>query len=438
MSAPDELLEAARGAVAAARAQGAREAAAVTARTREVEVEWRDGRLEKIREATTRSLSLRLYVDGRYVAVSTSDLRPDAVQRFIGGAVSMARTLSPDPHRCLPDPARYEAIDLRIDDPGQEGLAAIDRRRRAEALEAASREVKGSIQSVTSRIGDNRTELARVHSNGFEGARRETSFWMSAEVSVKDPDGRRPMESASRTARHLADLPPIAEIGHLAGDLALGRLGAKKLPSAVLPMVVENRVAAGLVSRLLGPLSGAALQQKRSVFEGKLGATIGSAILDVADDPLIPKGLGSRLFDGEGLAARRFPLFERGVLRGYYVDHYYGKKLGTPATTAGPSNLAFTLGDKDGAGLIAGLDDAILVTGFLGGNSNATTGDFSLGVSGFRIRKGARAEPISEMNIAGNHLELWKRLVAAGNDPYLSSALRPPTLLFDAVQFAGA
>ena len=117
---------------------------------------------------------------------------------------------------------------------------------------------------------------------------------------------------------------------------------------------------------------------------------MGSALLDLSDDPLVPRGFGSRLFDGEGIAARRMPVFERGVLKTYYVDTYYGRKLGLPPTTGGSSNAAWALGATSQAALLAEMKDGILVTGFLGGNSNSTTGDFSFGVQGYRVRGGKR------------------------------------------------
>jgi PmbA protein len=131
------------------------------------------------------------------------------------------------------------------------------------------------------------------------------------------------------------------------------------------------------------------------------------------------------------------PVIEAGVLKNYYIDTYYGKKLQMAPTTGGPSNLVWTLGDKDQAALLAAMKDGILVTGFLGGNSNGLTGDFSLGVQGFRVRDGKIAEPVGEMNISGNHLDLWKKLAAVGNDPYPYSSMKTPTLVFEGVQFAG-
>jgi len=437
-----DLLQVAEETVALALRKGAREAAGGAYRVRSVEVQWRDGQLEKVSEATTRGLGLELYVDGRYSSVSTSDLRPEAVERFVEDAVALTRTLSPDPYRALPDPKLYEgraSVELDLEDPRYGELDSARRLELARALEDAARSVKGAetILSVTTGFGDTLAESARVHSNGFSGARRATDFGMSAQVSVKDPDGRRPEDWDAAGGRHFRALPDPERIGRGAAERALSRIGSKKGESALFTMAVENRSAARLLGFLLGPMSGAALQQKRSFLDGKLGETVGSARLDLADDPLVPRGLGSRLWDSEGIAARRFPLFEAGVLRNYYVDNYYGRKLGMAPTTRGMSNLAWKLGEKGRDTLLAELGDGLFVTGFLGGNSNGTTGDFSLGAQGFRVRGGKLAEPVGEMNVSGNHLELWKRLAAVGNDPYPWSAARTPTLVFEGVQFAG-
>jgi len=433
------LLETARSVMALAQRLGAQGVAASAGRARSVDVEWRDGKLEKITEATTHGVSVQLYVDGRYSAVSTSDLRPEALERFLADAVEMTRALAPDPHRRLPDPELYAGqadVDLQLEDAAYGDLSAQDRRLFAERIEAAARGHE-AIVSVTSSVGDALYEGHRVHSNGFIGQRRATSFWAGASVSVKDADGRRPEEGDYAAARFFRELPSAEALGGRARERALSRLGSKKMASAVLPMVVEGRVAGGLLGRLLGPMHAGSLQQRRSFFEGRMGQPIGSALLDVADHPLLVRGLGSRLFDGEGIAARRLPLFEKGVLRNFFVDTYYGRKLGMPPTTGGASNLDWKPGERGLEELIADAGEGVLVTGFLGGNSNSTTGDFSLGVQGFRIASGKRAGPVAEMNVAGNHLELWKRLAAVGSDPYPYSALRTPTLVFDGVQFAG-
>lgn len=432
----------ARLAVQTAKKKGAQQAAAAVSRNREVEVTWRDGKLEKISEATSRSLEMRLYVDGRYAAVQTSDLRPEAVASFLDNAVSLTRALAADPQRSLPDPKLYEGqarVDLQIEDARYDAVTPDDRRRLAREMEEAARAVKGGAQvlSVTTSFGDTLSETVRVTSNGFEGTHRDTGFFLSATMSVKDPDGRRPEDYSMAGRRFFAELPGAAVVGREAAERTFGRVGSKKMPSAVLPMAIDSRAAGRMVSYLLQPLSGQALQQRRSFLEGKVGTPVGSAKLSLHDEPHVQKGLGSRLFDGEGMAARRFALFEGGVLRSYYLDNYYGKKLSLAPTTARPSNLGWALGDKSQAQLLTEMKDGVLVTSFIGGNSNSTTGDFSLGVQGFRVRAGRIAEPIGEMNISGNHLDLWKKLVAVGNDPYPYSSMKTPTLVFEGVQFAG-
>ena len=437
-----DLLEITRRAAELAQKKGASEAAVGAYRARHVEVAWRDGRVEKVSEATTRGIGLDLYVDGRYASVSTSDLRPEALDRFIEDSVALARTLAPDPHRRLPEPELYRgqaSVDLELEDPSYAGVTAAQRRHEAGAVEEAARSVRGAeaILSVSTSVSDTRAESTLVHTNGFEGERRGTDFWIGAEVTVQDPDGRRPEEYAASGGRFRSAMEAPEVMGRRAAERAIARIGTKKGESAVLTMAVDNRASGRIVGALFGPLAAAPIQQKRSFMEGKLGATVGSALLDVRDDPFVLRGLGSRLYDGEGIAARPFPVFERGVLRSYYVDTYYGRKLGVPPTTSRSSNLAWSLGERSPKQLLADLGEGVLVTGFLGGNSNGTTGDFSLGVRGFRIRGGRLAEPIGEMNVSGNHAQLWSRLVAVGNDPYPYSSMRTPTLVFEGVQFAG-
>jgi PmbA protein len=438
----ENMLDVARTCLAAAKKHGAKDAAARVYRVRDVSVQWRDGKLEQINEATTRGVGLQLYVDDRYASVSTSDLRPEALDRFIADSVAMTRTLAPDAYRSLPDPSLYQGqakVDLQIEDPNYLSVTPQQRREFAKETEAAARAVKGAdaILSVTAGFNDNRSEVLRVHSNGFEGTRVDTSFWAYASVSVKDQDGRRPEDFSFAGTRFVGELPKVADVGRTAAERALGRLGSKKGESAVMAMAVDNRAAGRLLGALSGPLSGGSLQQKRSFLEGKLGAQIGSEKLTIVDDPFLVKGFGSRLFDGEGIAAKRRPVFENGVLKSYYIDTYYGKKLAMEPTSGSPSNVIVRPGDKSQAALLAEMKEGILVTGFLGGNSNGTTGDYSFGIQGFRIRGGQLAEPVAEMNISGNLGELMKRLVAVGSDPYPYSTLRAPTLVFEGVQFAG-
>lgn len=437
-----DLLEIVRRAAEVAKKKGASGAVAGVTRTREVETGWRDGKVEKVSEATTLSLSLSLFVDGRYSSISTSDLRPEAVDRFIEDGVALTRTLAADRFRALPEPALYEgrsSVDLQTLDASATEPSPEARRAFCQQIEEAARAARGAeaILSVSAGTSEARTHSARVHTNGFEGVREQTSYSAWADVSVKDRDGRRPEESAYGSVRRRADLPAPAALGREAAERAIASLGAKKAASARTTVVIENRAARRLLGALQGPLSARSLQQKQSFLEGKIGKPVAAKLLTLIDDPLLPRGQGSRHWDGDGIAARRRPVIEQGVLQSYYIDVYYGRKLGLPPTSGGPSNVVFSPGKKDLAGLLAEVKDGLFVTGFLGGNSNGTTGDFSFGIQGRIVRAGQLAEPFAEMNVSGNQQDLWVKLAALGSDPYPYSSVRAPTLVFEGVQVAG-
>ena len=240
------------------------------------------------------------------------------------------------------------------------------------------------------------------------------------------------------SARHLNDLPPAEQIAAEALQRGLDSMGRKKVKSGKLPLLLENSAVGGLFGHVLPSFSAAAIQQKQSFLEGRQGQRIGSENLTLIDDPTLVRGLGSRYYDGDGIAAKKLTIVEDGILKNYYVDVYYGRKLGIQPTTGDASNVTFKTGRRSGSELETDLDRGILVTGFIGGNANSTTGDYSLGISGWLIENGKRVQPVSEMNISGNFIELFEKLVETGNDPYIYSSLRSPSLLFDGVSFAGA
>ena len=437
-----DMLAIAQSCIQLAKSAGANDAAARAYRVRDVSLDYRDGKVEKISEATTRGVAIQLYVDGRYSTASTSDVRPEALKTFIADAVAMGKSIQADPFRALPDPALYKgqaAVDLQLEDPKYSAVSADEARRVTKAMYEAARGVKGNevITSITTSFSSNLVENWMVTSNGFSGANRGTSFFVSAGVSAKDADGRRPEEYDYAGSRFYGNLSDAPAVGLRAAQRTLSRLGSKKGQTDAMTVVVDNRAAGRLVGMLLGPLSAGSLQQKRSFLEGKLGQQIVSPLMTITDDPLIPKGFGSRKFDNEGIAAKPRTMLEAGVLKSYYVDTYYGRKLKMEPTSGSPSNLVWRLGTKSQKQLLADVKDGLLITSFIGGNSNAGTGDFSIGVVGFRIREGAIAEPVAEMNLSGNHLEFWKKLIALGNDPFPYSPSRAPSLVFENVSVAG-
>lgn len=438
-----QLLDQTRDVVSLACELGAADTRVAMSRSRRVEVEWRDGELERVRESTQQGLSLALYVEGRFLHVSTSDLRPDALKSFIGRNVASAKYLARDEHRKLPDPARYQGVptvDLELADPRHSEVNGDDRLAAAAQIEEAARAAEGAahIVSVESVAADSESLVAFVATNGQEASEAHTRSWRVASVSTQAPDGRKPSGWDQSSARYREDLVSPDVLGPEALRRAVGQFGARQVATGHYGLILENRTVSRFLSYLVGALSGRAIQQKQSFLEGKLGRPIGSSRLSFQDAPHLPRGPKSTLWDNEGMVTEPRPIFDRGVLKNYYLDTYYGSKLGMEPTTGMASNLDWSLGTRDLAAMVADLEEGLLVTDFLGGNSNSTTGDFSLGINGFYVKDGKVVHPVSEMNMAGNHLEFWKRLVEVGNDPFLISAYRSPSLRFEGVQCSGA
>jgi PmbA protein len=226
-------------------------------------------------------------------------------------------------------------------------------------------------------------------------------------------------------------------VGQKALERTLQKIGQKKTKSGRYTMVVDPMNSGQLLRPMLSAIFGSALQQKNSFLLDKLGQKVGSDKFTLLDEPHLIGASGARYFDSEGVATERRSVFDKGVLKTYYIDTYNAKKMDVDPTVANPSILVMQLGNKDLNGLISDVAHGILVTGFNGGNSNSSTGDFSYGIEGFLIEKGKLTLPLSEMNVTGNMITLWNSLAETGNDPRLNSSWRIPSLVFEGVDFSG-
>jgi PmbA protein len=437
-----DLQQVAQAALDGAKDRGATGVRVRATAGRSTSVAYREGRPDKIEESQSRRLALFLYADGHYASCETNAQTGPALGQFLDRAVALARAVKEDPHRQLPDPTLYpegEQQDLQLFDGTINNLTNEQRHDYAAELERelVARGQQASLVSAEGRYEEVERWVYQIHSNGFEGRHRETQHWGFAEASLCDSDGKRPSGWAAAGSRSWTGLEPAADLAAQAVERAQARLGAKPISTARLPIIIENRAVGRLLRYVLAVLQGQSLHQKLSFLEDKLNQRVGSEILTLHDDPLVPEGLGSRPFDGEGLAAQRRPIFDRGELKHFYIDTYYGSKLGRPATSGSSSNMTMAPGARSLADMVGAVDHGLLVRGFLGGNSNPATGDFSLGVYGRLITKGQLGEAVSEVNIAGNHLDLWPQLTEVGNDVYRHSSVRLPSLCFDGVQVSG-
>lgn len=436
----NQLVMRATQAIELAQRKGAQGAWASANRSRGRSIELRNGEVEKVQENVSRSLSLQLWVDGRYTAHSTTDLTPARLDAFVEQAVALTRALEPDPERLLPDPKLFEGRSTT-------DLGLVDATLSARTLEQCIADCERMNQharagdrviSASSAAYDGHSSAAAVSSNGFSGAYEATYAGLSTEVTLRDEGDKRPEDGISATARHIHDLLDIDQIGKLALERASSRLGTRKGPTIATTMVVDRLAAARLIGELLGPANGWSLQQNASFWQGKIGKRAVAKRLSITDEPLLPRGLGSRPFDGEGIAARELPIIESGKLRNLYLDTYYARKLGMAPTTGSPSNRVVALGKRDLSAIVDDVGTGVYVTSWLGGNSDWTTGDFSFGMRGHLIEGGKIGAPVGEMNVTGNLLELFSRLVEVGNDPWQFSSTLVPTLVFEHVQFSGS
>jgi len=401
--------------------------------------EIRDMKIDSLQQASENGLSIQLFVNGRFGAISTNRLEKKELEDFIRNGIDSIRYLAEDKARTLPDASLYYkggGEDLQLYDPTFPELKPDDKVALAMSVCDEMMGKDNRLVSANASYSDGDYFSYLIANNGFEGEVKRTSFSLFAEASIKDVGDERPSAYWSESSLYFAELIKTG-IGKKALERALKKLGQKKTASAKMPMVVDYLNANQLLSPVLEAISGAAIQQKDSFMLDKLLQNVFHKQMTVVDEPHLIKSSGARYFDSEGIATQKRNIFDAGVLNLYFIDTYYGNKLNMPQTIGSASILTMPQGSKDAEGLAASLNKGILVTGFNGGNCNQTTGDFSYGIEGFLIEKGKITQPVNEMNITGNMLTLWNQLVEIGNDARITSRRRIPSLLFDNVDFSG-
>ena len=401
--------------------------------------EYRDTQLDKLEQSTENGMNIQLFVDSRYASYSTNRLNKKELERYIANSVEATRFLAKDEFRKLPHPDRYykgsgeglDTYDNEVDN------VSVDVK--LELIKNTAAEVYGSDQrliSVSAGYDDGTSSSFMVASNGFEGESDTTYFNLSSSTAMKGDGDARPSDYWYDSSIFWNKLQKNG-IGKKAYERTLRKLGQEKINSGIYPMLIDNTQSSRLLFPVLSALNGNNIQQKNSFLINKIDENIASEKFTLIDDPHIPQARGARWFDGEGVATDKRTVIDKGVLRTYYIDTYSGAKLNMEPTVQSASILTCELGNKNFDQLLASMDKGIWVTGFNGGNSNSTTGDFSLGIEGFLIKNGKMVKPVNEMNITGNLLVLLKNLIEMGNDPLLISSWQIPSILFDAVSFSG-
>jgi PmbA protein len=435
-----DLQNRAAQAVELATGAGAAEAWATATQGRDVEFEYRDGALEKVKDTTSRNLSIRIYAGGRYSSHQTTDLNPERLQSFVAEAVAITRALEPDEHRQITPAELFQSrpeVDLDLVDAAVAGITREQRLAWCEELDKVAT-AHDRVISATAGIYDGTLNSASASSNGFTGTHAETYCWYGTNITLMDQGDKRASDGYYVGGQHVHTLPPAAGVAQTGLDRALSRLGSEKGPTSKTSMLVDARAAGSLIGRLMGPANARRVHQGQSFWTELVGEKAFSDKLSITDNPLIPRGFGSRHFDGEGISSKVLPIVENGVVRNLYVDTYHGRKAGMEPTTGSASNRVVTPGEHSLEGLLKEVGNGVYVTSWLGGNADQTTGDFSLGLRGHMIENGEIGRPVGEMNVTGNLRDLFSQLELVGNDVYRYSSTLTPSLVFGGVDFSGA
>jgi PmbA protein len=422
-----------------AKRRGASAAEAVVSGSAGLEVGVRLGEVETVEHTRDNGLGITVYFGQRKGSASTSDLSPDAVREAVRAACAIANHTQPDPCAGLADPERLatQLPDLDLYHPWD--LPVEEAIRLAVACEDAARDTDPRITnsegtSLSSHSG------VQVYGNslGFIGGYPSTRHGLSCAVIAQEGESMQ-RDYWWTSARAAADLDDPAAVGRRAAERTLARLGARQIGTRQAPVVFRAEVATGLLRNLTGAINGAALYRGASFLLDHLGKRIFPEFVRIYEDPLLPRGLSSAPFDGDGVATAAKDFVTGGVLRSYVLDTYSGCRLGMPTTgnAGGVRNLHIEMGPLDLPGLLREMGTGLLVTELMGSGVNPVTGDYSRGAAGFWVEGGEIAFPVEEITIAGNLKRMYQGLAAVANDCDFPGSTRTGSWLIDEMTIAG-
>ena len=405
-----------------------------------------DGKLENLQNANDRNLYIQIISNGRYGAYSTNRLNKEELEKFISQAMHTTSYLTPDECRTLPPKeicwfGNEDALEQY--DPY---IMEMPPQRKKEIAFEVMEEIYGKnkkIVSVNTEYGDMLEYQYMIDSQGFEGDSLQSNFTVSAECSVKGRGNARSEGWWYESALHYNKFNP-AGCGTKALKRALDKLNPKDMEGGCMNMIVDNTCSSRVISPIFQALNGSNIQQQNSFLLNKKGEKVFSEKFTLKDNPHWRGMSGSRYFDGDGIATRPMDIIRNGVVQTYFINTYSANKMGCTPTVESASVPHFSLDEfpEDMRNLthtemMKIMDKGILVTGFIGGNCNGLTGDFSYGIEGFYFEGGEILFPVREMNISGNIVSLWRNLAMVGNDARTCSRWLIPSLAFENVEFTG-
>ena len=433
-----------------ARQRGADDAEVMLSAGRNFSATVRLGEVERLQEAASRTLGLRVFKGGRTASRYTSDLTPRGLAQFVDRTLDLVQIADPDPAAALPDwEERPADPDLQLFDPAVEALSAEEKIERALRAERAALDFDPRItNSAGASFSTTTRELVLVNSRGTLGRYKGTVAGCSVQAIADDADGKKRNDYWFSMDRHLGRLEEPEAVGRTAAERTLRHLGARKVETKAVPVVFDPQIAMSLMDVVGDAASGELLFRRASFLVDLEGKPVGLSEVTIVDDPLLPARVGSRPFDDEGVASRRNPLLVDGVFQGFLFDTYTARQLGRRSTASssrtvggpasvGTSNLVLVPGPHDPEAIVASIEDGFYVTETIGHGVNMTNGTFSRGAGGIWIEKGRLTYPVTEVNISGNLREMLAAVSMVGNDLIWRGASAAPTIKIDRMMVSG-
>jgi PmbA protein len=436
----DELKERVADALALARKRGATQAEAAASFDAGLAVTVRMRDVETLEYHRDQGLSVTLYLGKRKGSASTTDLGSAAIAETVEKAYSLARYAAEDDCAGLADPERLarEIPDLDLWHPWElDASAAIDLATQCEgeALDSDPRITNSEGASVSSYEGSR----AYGNSHGFLEGYRDTHHSLSCAVLASHGE-QMERDFEYTNARSPDELLPPVQVGREAARRACARLGSVKIDTGQAPVLFPARLARGLIGHLVGAVSGGALYRKSSFLVDSLGKQVMADCVTIDERPHLPRGLASAPYDDEGVATCDRRLVDAGVLLGYVLSSYSARKLGmqTTGNAGGVHNLVVADTGVSFADLLAAMGTGFVVTELMGSGVNPVTGDYSRGAAGFWVEGGEIRHPVSEITIAGNLQDMFRGILAIGNDVDLRGGIRTGSILVREMTIAGS
>ena len=441
-----EMTDFLSGLVAQAKRLGAEHAEAIGGYGKNRSVSVRLGKIEELEQAEAKDYGLRVIIGKKQAFISSTDLRPDTRDSLVERAVEMAKNASEDPFLTIAtqEELATEFANLDLFDPTSPEMDQLIEM--ARNCEDAARAVAGVTNSDGASCASAHGGNVMVFSNGFCYHWLDSSFSLSASVIANSAQG---MESdyAYSSSRHFSELRSADSIGREAGERAVKLLNPRKLATCNLPVIFEPRIAGGMVSVIASAVNGAAIARGTSFLKNERGNLICPANIQVIDDPLRMRGIGSGVIDAEGLAARQMAIIENGVLANWLLDLRTAKQLGLRSTahagrgnasapSPGSTNMHIAAGNISPEQLIKETGNGLYITGLSGSGVSILTGDYSQGATGFMIENGEITYPVSEITIASTLQQMLKEMTPANDLEFLYSK-NAPTLRLGSMTIAG-